>query len=144
MVLKKIISDAYKEVNRSNNWGSLPQSIRNMIAQFHYRDLDWKAVLRYFIRQSIKANKRSTPKKINRKYPGIHPGKQYRRVANIAISVDQSGSVSDDMLSQFVAQMIKLSKEVEFTVIPFDSSVDEDGIYVWKKNKSLNFVRIRS
>ena len=90
-------------------------------------------MLRYFVKQSQKANKRSTVRKINKRYPYQHPGKKATRTAKIAIAIDQSGSVSDDMLSAFFAELNSLAKIAEFTVIPFDTRVDPDKNFVWKK-----------
>ena len=96
--------------------------------------LDWKKVLRYFVKTSERANKTSSIKKINRRYAYIHPGKKVRRQARIAISIDQSGSVDDSMLALFYAELNKLSDIAEFTVIPFDDQVFEEKVYVWKKS----------
>ena len=105
--------------------------------------VDWKKVLRYFVKTSQKANKSSTIKRINRRYPYIHPGRKTARTAKIAISIDQSGSVSDEMLAAFFAELNKLSDLAEFTVIPFDSTVAEDKVYVWKKGEKRVWERVR-
>jgi predicted metal-dependent peptidase len=105
--------------------------------------IDWKKVLRYFVKTSQKANKSSTIKRINRRYPYIHPGRKTSRQAKIAISIDQSGSVSDDMLAKFFAELNKLADLAEFTVIPFDSDVAKDKIYVWKKGEKRKWERVR-
>ena len=104
--------------------------------------IDWKKVLRYFIKTSQKANKSSTIKRINRRYAYVHPGRKTNRTAKIAISIDQSGSVDDGMLAQFFAELNKLAKLAEFTVIPFDSAVGEDKIYVWKKGENRKRERV--
>ena len=53
--------------------------------------------------------------------------------ANIAISIDQSGSVSDKLLSNVFEWLGELAKFSSFTVIPFDHQVFEEKVYVWKK-----------
>ena len=97
--------------------------------------VDWKKVLRYFIKTSQRSNKRSTVRRINPRFPYIHAGKKVNRQAKICISIDQSGSVSDAMLSAFFSELNGLSKLAEFTVVPFDTHVDEDKVYVWKKGQ---------
>ena len=64
------------------------------------------------------------------------------RQAKIAISVDQSGSVSDKMLAAFFAELGGLAKFAEFTVIPFDTEVGEDKVFVWKKGQSKAWERV--
>ena len=104
--------------------------------------VDWRKVLRYFIKTSQRANKRSTIKRINRRYAYVHPGKKVQRQAKIAVAIDQSGSVDDGMLSAFFSELNQLAKLAEFTVIPFDDRVFEDKIYVWKKGESRQRERV--
>ena len=131
--LKEAVKKAAEEASKSNGWGSVSQGLRQEIIDSITTKVDWRKVLRYFIKTSQKSNKRSTIKKINRRYAYIHPGKKVQRQAKIAIAIDQSGSVSNDMLTKFFNELNNLSKLAEFTVIPFDHDVNPDLVYVWKK-----------
>ena len=81
-------------------------------------------------------------KRVNKRYRYIHPGKKVTRQARIAISIDQSGSVDDNMLAAFFAELNKLAKLASFTVIPFDSDVCEEKVYEWKKGQSRKWERV--
>jgi predicted metal-dependent peptidase len=140
--LKESLKEAAQEASKSNGWGSVSQGVRQEIMDRLTSKIDWKKVLRYFIKTSQKANKSSTIKRINRRYAYVHPGRKVNRTAKIAISIDQSGSVDDGMLAQFFAELNKLAKLAEFTVIPFDSEVGEDKIYVWKKGENRKRERV--
>tara|TARA_B110000211_G_scaffold127846_1_gene146868 strand:- start:928 stop:1416 length:489 start_codon:yes stop_codon:yes gene_type:complete len=98
--------------------------------------------MRYFIKTSQRANRSSTLKRINRRYAYIHPGKKVKRQAKIAIAIDQSGSVSDEMLETFFGELGKLAKLATFTVIPFDTQVDDSLVYQWEKGKSHSAKRV--
>lgn len=135
--LKGILKDAAKEAQQSGGWGSVPESIKKDILSNIDSTLDWRVLLRYFIKTSQKARKSSTVKRINRRYPYLHPGRKANRQANIAISIDQSGSVDDSMLSAFFAELTKLSEIASFTVIPFDTEVSEKDVFVWKKGERV-------
>ncbi len=132
--LKKILKDSVKEA-ASSGWGSLSQDVKEKILANIENTLDWKKVLRYFIKTSQKASKSSTVKRINRRYPYLHPGRKTNRQARVAISIDQSGSVDTRMLSAFFAELNKLSEIATFTVIPFDSEISEKDIFEWKKGQ---------
>ena len=140
--LREMLEQASKEANRSNNWGSVSSEIRQEIQKFLNPSIDWRKMLQYFIKTSRKANKRSTIRRLNRRYPRIHSGTKVTRVANIAISIDQSGSVSDVMLAQFFAELNNLSKLATFTVIPFDTEVDESKVFTWKKGENRDWERV--
>ena len=136
------MKEATQEASKNNSWGTVSQSVRQDIIDRLSAKVDWKKVLRYFIKTSQKANRSSTIKKINRRYAYVHPGKKVNRVAKIAISIDQSGSVDDNMLALFFAELNKLAKLAEFAVIPFDSAVGEDKVYVWKKGENRKRERV--
>jgi predicted metal-dependent peptidase len=125
-------------------WGSVSGRIKEQVMRFINRTVDWKAVLRAFVGQAQKASMVNTVKRINKRYPYIHAGKKALRHANIAISIDQSGSVGDDMLQLFYAELDNLAKLASFTIIPFDCSVAEDKIYVWKKGERRPWERVLS
>ena len=135
--VKEFIKDAVEEANTSSRgWGSVPADCRKDIIASISTKVDWRKVLRYFVKQSQKANKRSTVRKINKRYPYMHPGKKATRTAKIAIAIDQSGSVSEEMLTAFFSELNTLAKIAEFTVIPFDTRVDPEKNFVWKKGQS--------
>ena len=46
------------------------------------------------------------------------------------------------MLENFFAELNKLAKLAEVTVVPFDTEVPEDKVYVWKKGQSKKTERV--
>ena len=140
--LKDAVKKAAEEAQRASNWGSVSSGMRQEILDRIQARVDWKKVLRYFVKTSQRADRRSTPRRLNRRFPKIHPGKRVRRHAKIAISIDQSGSVDDAMLAAFFAELNGLSEVAEFTVIPFDSNVGEDKIFVWKRGQTRKWERV--
>jgi predicted metal-dependent peptidase len=140
--LKQAVKDAVEEINSNGRgWGTIGADTRKAIQDFIKPKVDWRKVLRYFIKTSQRANKRSTPRRVNKRFPYIHSGKKVKRTAKIAIAIDQSGSVSDQMLALFFSELSGLSKYAEFTVIPFDTQVDESLIWTWKKGKKQTWDR---
>ncbi len=141
--LKEGIRKAAEEASKAGNWGSVGADCRKDITdRLLTTKVDWRNVLRYFIKTSQKANRRTTIKRINKRYPYIHPGRKQTRQAKIAISIDQSGSVGDNMLAAFFAELNKLAELAEFTVIPFDSDVAKDKVFTWKKGEKKVWERV--
>ncbi len=140
--LRQAVEDAAKEASSKGSWGSVSAEMRKKIMDMVNPKVDWRKVLRYFIKTSQRSNKRSTVRRINKRFPYIHAGKKVTRHAKIAISIDQSGSVSDKMLAAFFAELGSLAKYAEFTVIPFDTEVMEEHVYVWKKGKRKTWERV--
>ena len=140
---KDIMEKAAKDANNSGRgWGSVSNGIKRDIMERLKTRVNWKKVLRAFIGAAQRADKSNTMRRINRRFPYIHAGRKVNRVANIAISIDQSGSVSDQELNAFFNELNKLSELATFTVIPFDTQVAEDKVYVWKKGEKRKWDRV--
>jgi len=142
--MREALRDGVEEANKTGKWGNTPNEIREQVIKFVKGTLDWRKVLRYFIQSSVKADKTNSIKKINRRFPYIHAGRKSNRTANIAISIDQSGSVGDDMLEAFFSELNNLASMATFTVIPFDCHVVESKIEVWKKGQKQKAKRVLS
>ncbi len=132
--LKEAVKEAYVEA-QSKGFGSVSQSMRKDIKEAITPKVNWRSVLRSFVKASQRANKTSTIKRLNRRYAYVHPGRKARRQAKIAVSIDQSGSVSDSMLAAFYSELEKLAQLAEFTIVPFDTEVSTEHIHVWKKGE---------
>ena len=142
-LMKEILKKTVKDIKNNNRgWGSVSKEVRAEIENFISHQVDWRSILSSFIKRSKRSDKHSTPKKLNKRYPRIHSGKKVKRHANIAIAIDQSGSVDDKMLAAFFAELNHLSKLATFTVIPFDDKVFKEKIYVWKKDSTRQVERV--
>jgi predicted metal-dependent peptidase len=140
--IKEVVGDAVDKCMKTDKWGSISQAMKQKIVASLKSEVNWRKTLRYFIGQAQKTSRTSSIKRINRRFPYIHAGKKPERMANIAISIDQSGSVSQAMLERFFGELNSLSALATFTVIPFDHAVAEDKIYVWKKGQRRPVERV--
>jgi len=141
--LKDAVEKAAKDASQGQGWGSVSASVRKQIMDMVTPKVDWRKMLRYFVKTSQRADKRSTVRRLNKRFPYIHAGKKVRRQAKIAISIDQSGSVSDQLLAAFFAELNSLAALATFTVIPFDTEVDESLVYEWKKGQRKTWERVK-
>jgi predicted metal-dependent peptidase len=133
--IKEAVAKAGKEADRSNSWGTVSQETRKLIRKTYENKVDWKNILTAFVGRRQRAKKSSTHRRINRKYPYIHPGKKIGHQANLAVYIDQSGSISDRDIEMFTGCLMGLAKNVTFTFYNFDTRVDEKSKQVWRKGK---------
>jgi len=138
--LKDSIKEAFVEA-QSKGFGSVSAGMRRTIKEVIAPKVNWRAVLRSFVKASQRADRTSTIKRLNRRYAYVHPGRKAKRQAKIAISIDQSGSVSDSMLTAFYSELEKLAQIADFTIVPFDTQVSEDHVHVWKKGERHEKIR---
>jgi predicted metal-dependent peptidase len=137
----KALVDKAVNVANTRNWGSVSFSTKEQILTLHKEEFDWKKSLKYFCGSKQKNSYFKTQRKINRKYPYIHPGKKDNKTSMLAVYIDQSGSVGDDALNKFGSLLENLSKTHTFTYYFFDTKVDEESKTTWKSGKKSNFKR---
>lgn len=132
--IKELVKEAAAEAE-NRNWGSVSAETRKSIYKMLSNKIQWQSLLKRFCGFTKKDERSSSIRRLNKKYPGIHPGakKVYRPM--IAVYIDESGSVSDKELSSFYSELDSLSKNTDFYLYKFDHSVDESNGFLWKKNK---------
>lgn len=141
-LLKKMLKESYNKCDRSSGWGSISADTKRKIKEIFTPKINWRMALRRFIQRSVQGARRTSIKKISRRAPYKYAGITADYVAKIAVSIDQSGSVGDELLAKFFAELNGLAKHVEFTVIPFDSQVREDKVFVWRKGQRVEPERV--
>lgn len=141
--LREILRKGVQEADKSaHGWGSIPQEVREEIRKSVSRAVDWKAVLRNFVGMMYRGERATSVRKINRKFPYVHPGVKRGHVAKLLIAVDQSGSVGDEALEQVFSVLSQLSKKVTFVVCAFDTQMDKP--WEWKKGMKPEPMRVRN
>jgi len=142
--IKQAVAEAARRCDGNGQWGSVSASTREKIREMVSNEVDWKSLLRSFVGRTQRAHRSSTMKRINRKYPYIHPGRRRGHSAHLAIYLDQSGSVSDNDIALLFGELNNLGRMVEFTLIPFDSTVDVDNEVKWRRGSKVPPQRWRS
>ena len=134
--IKNIIENAVNSADQtSNGWGNIPKEISSAIRRSVSRIIPWQSVLRQFVGTLVPNGRRSTVKRINKRYPYIHPGSKRHRTPGLLIAIDQSGSVDNDMLTLFFAELTNLAKKCDIEIIAFDTQACAKDIYKWKKGQ---------
>jgi predicted metal-dependent peptidase len=142
--VRKALEDAVKEADgKSNGWGSMPGETRKRIREIISSEIPWQSVLKKFCGLTRRANRSSNVRRLNRKYPGIHPGVQKGYTSSIAVYIDQSGSVSDGELELLFGELANLAKRTEFVLFNFDTEVDEASERLWSRSKTPSLERTR-
>jgi predicted metal-dependent peptidase len=105
--------------------------------------VDWKVVLRNFVGSVCRAQRTSTIKRINRRYPYIHPGTKKSYLPKLLVAIDMSGSVGNEALELFFGELNNLTRMVDITVAPFDTDIAEKDVFEWKKGQKVEPKRVR-
>jgi len=124
---KEIIRQSVEEAAKRTH-GKIPGSIKSYLDELLKRPtIPWQHVLRQYIHGSIRAFKKFSWKRPNRRFGFNQPGRATQRIARIVIAVDTSGSVSDEELKMFFSEIYAIQKvyPVQISVIQADSKVQK-------------------
>ena len=138
--IKEIVKEAVNECNEKN-WGSVSSELKKEIIKIISCEIKWESLLKRFCGFTKRDDRRSSIRRLNKKYPGVHPGFKKIYKPSIAVYIDESGSVSDTELQKFFSELDNLANKTEFYVYKFDSKVDEKSSFLWKKKKKQKLIR---
>lgn len=142
--VRDIFRDCVREAeSRANGWGTIPASVQTRLKKIISNIIDWRDLLNQFIGKSKSTKTTSSIKRINRRYPWIHPGRKRSYSAKPAIAIDQSGSMSDEWISLFFGELNNLGGVVEYDILPFDVEVDLKSIQHVRRGQVPNLERVR-
>ena len=141
--IREIVKSAQEKADSKNNWGSVPESMRAEIRRKVQGEIDWKSVLRRFVGVTQRADRLSSVYRLNKKYPGVHSGSSRDYKPMIHVYLDQSGSVTDEWISLLFGEISNLAHRVDFKLFYFDTEVDEENAFVWRRGSLPKTLRTR-
>jgi predicted metal-dependent peptidase len=142
--VKAIVDRAVKAADaQANGWGNIPAELREQIRASVTPVVNWRNVLRQFVGNLARGERANSIKRINKRFPYIHPGTKRGYVAKLLVAIDQSGSVDDTQLAIFFGELSALTKKVSVTILPFDCSADLKDSFEWKKGSKVEAKRVR-
>ncbi len=141
--VKQAIKEAAQECDKTGQWGSIGAETRQTIREMICKDIPWQSLVKQFVGFSRRASRRTTWTKVNKKLPMLAPAGRKTYTANIAVYIDQSGSVSNGELELLFGCLRDLAKRTEFTTFHFDTEVDKDSETVWRGGRTPEAHRTR-
>lgn len=142
--VKSAVEQAVKRADsQANGWGNMPTELSEAIRKSVSNLVNWRSVLRQFIGSIVRGGRSTSIKRINKRYPYIHPGVKRGYEAKLLIAIDQSGSVDNAMLAEFFSELGSLTKKVTIDVLPFDSVAMEKDLYTWRRGADVPAKRVR-
>jgi len=133
--VRGMLEDATRKAERTNDWGTVPHEIQEIIRKLLSKEIDWRAILRNFIGRCRTMDRNSTIKRINKKVPYLFPGYVRKYMANFACFIDQSGSMSDEDIAMLFSELEGFAQHTEIEVFHFDTEIDEKSQTTWKKGR---------
>lgn len=112
--------------------GNVPQEIEKFMLEYeNSQQVPWNIVLRQFMQSMVDVKTRNTWKKVNRRFRGKLPGAKKLPKLELLIGIDSSGSVSDEDLKKFYAEVdaINMVGNVKIDIAVFDTQIHQREEY---------------
>ena len=128
-MIKDIIRQANETCKQMNNWGDIPGEIKSAIGDSYSMEreiIPWEVVLKDFLASSSENVLGYTMKRKSKRYD-TRPGTKKDDILSVAIGIDTSGSVDDDMLKIFFNELRWIDRTgTKITVFEWDTQVQRE------------------
>lgn len=122
--VKQVVGKAV-EASGGREAGNIPGDVLIAIDALNHKPRDWRSDLRRFVARTAEIFVESSRKRRNRRYGNMYAGNSTYQRLTLAALVDASGSVRDEELAQFGAELYNITKqEVVIWIVDFDSRVN--------------------
>lgn len=134
--VRELVNSAVDMMNEESR-GLMPATFMSQVNEINKpAELSWQVILKKYV-GTIAANKRKTRMRLNRRQPERFDlsGRVDDKVLKIAVAIDTSGSVDDEMIAKIFNEIFEIlaKRKHEITVIECDAEVQR----VYKaRNKS--------
>lgn len=125
-VIKQMVKEAVDTTNKNGGKGTLPLGLERYLEElFKAPEIGWRQLLRQFVANSVKSGSKASWKKPSRRYGETQKGRIADRMISLVIAIDTSGSINDEMLTQFIDEIkgIQSSYKSDIHMIECDAEV---------------------
>ena len=139
-MLKDAILKAAEQTKQSNA-GRLSGDLEEILKVLKKPRIPWQRELKRFFGSRLKANKKSSRSKRNRRYGITYAGKKKDHVAKILVALDTSGSMSGDRTEKVLSEIYgiyKNNKSIAIDICECDSEIREVFSYDGKDSFKIS------
>lgn len=127
------------EQTADKDMGKMSGDVLAAIEKLNHIAKDWRGDLQKFVARSAEVIVEATRKRRNRRYGILHAGTRTYPKLKLGVALDTSGSVSDECLAQFHAEIVRLhNMNVMITILECDVKVNR--VYDFDPKKPFSVV----
>jgi len=128
-MMKDLIRQAANTCKKNNTWGSVPDMIKSEIEKafsFEKPAIPWQIILKQFISSSSESVLDYTMHRPSKRFH-TRPGTKKEDKLKLAIGIDTSGSVSDQMISLFFNELYWIGRnDADITIFEIDTEIKRE------------------
>ena len=127
-------------IDRMGSWGDMPGFLKGAVRAAQTTALQWDAILREKLGETVSKKKVSTYKRPSRRFGYPWCGKKSTTRDKKLVLIDTSGSISDKDISRFVAEIDRLSEEQNVDYMTFDDDLHMEEPLEWHPGIEFQFM----
>jgi len=144
----QILKGAINKADKVNGWGSISAAMRDKLREMVSNEVDWRAVLRQFVKASRRGQSTSTwtnlhMSNLHPDYGPASPGKKRGYTSNINVYFDHSGSMSNEWVELLFGELKNFAQRTEFDCYVFDTAVNEKSKIKYKGRRTPELHGVR-
>ncbi len=133
----EMLKGAINKADKVNGWGTIGAEMREKLRELVSNEVDWRAVLRQFVKASRRGQSTSTwtnlhMSNLHEEYGPACPGKKRGYTSNINVYFDQSGSMANEWVELLFGELKNFAQRTEFDCLVFDTEVNEKSRIKYK------------
>lgn len=130
---EKVRQAINKAAKKARAAGKMTSENELLVSELNNNVVNWRDQLKRFVARSIEIRMESSRTKRNRRYGISIPGELKVEELHIGVAIDTSGSVSDESLIQFMAEIHDIARYAKVSVVEADTEIKNS--YIYNKNK---------
>lgn len=135
------VSAKIKEIDRmgDKSWGVVSQGVREIILAAQIKKINWRSKIRVWFGNHSWKDRITTRKRPNRRTGFIHPGFKKSYVDKYLVAADTSGSIDQELLSEWIGVINQLVEYLPIDFMQFDCSKQTDPKPYDRRRLKLEF-----
>jgi len=140
-VIKQNIRNTIEQLSKRDRvWGKMPSDIKDIIMAAQKSQVPWSRYLRHHIGNLITSKMTSTFKRPNRRFGYPYCGTKRLHTDRKLVSIDTSGSIGEDDLAQFLAEVNKLAEIQPVDLQLFDADLQGKTVPFDRRRAKFDFI----
>ena len=139
-VVKEIVRAAVNKIARDERvWGRMPGDLKAIIMAAQKTYVSWERYLKYHLGQMVSPTQIRTMKRPDRRFGYPYAGKKRGYTDRKLVAIDTSGSIGEDELAQFLAEVNKLAEIQPVDLVLFDDGIQVGPVQFNRKHATMDF-----
>ena len=139
-VVKELVRNAVNKIAKDERvWGKMPGDVQALIMAAQQTYVSWERYLKHYLGQLVSPKMIRTMKRPDRRFGYPYAGKKRGYTDRKLVAIDTSGSIGEDELAQFLAEVNKLAEIQPVDLVVFDDGIQQGPMPFNKKHSDFDF-----